>query len=73
MIIRNRNYCTINKYYLQIGSIEHILAQNKVLGARNMLGLLEIIIGVVVGVGAFVATKVRAIKIDFKGDDEDGE
>ncbi len=38
-----------------------------------MLGRLEIIICVVVGVGAFVATKVRAIKIDFKKDDEDGK
>lgn len=38
-----------------------------------MPGLLEIIICVVVGVGAFVATKVRAIKIDFKEDGKDGE
>jgi len=36
-----------------------------------MLGLLELIICVVVGVGAFVATKIRSIQIDFKEDEED--
>ena len=31
-----------------------------------MPGLLEIIVCLIVGVGAFVATKVRTIKINFK-------
>jgi len=35
------------------------------------MGLLEILVCVVVGVGAFVATKITAIKIDLKDDDED--
>ncbi len=36
-----------------------------------MLGFPEIIICVVVGVGAYVATKIRSIKIDFEEDDQD--
>ena len=38
-----------------------------------MPGLLELIICVVVGVGAFVATKISSVRISFKDieDDED--
>ncbi len=40
-----------------------------------MPGLLELIICVIVGVGAFVATKVRSVRINFKdvesGDEND--
>ncbi len=38
-----------------------------------MPGLLELIICVIVGVGAFVATKVRSVRISFKDVKDDDE
>ncbi len=37
------------------------------------MGVLELLTCVVVGVGAFIATKVRSVYIDFKAKDENDE